>query len=402
MEYQEIIRSSIVALRSNMLRTGLTMLGIIIGIGSVIMIASIGQSAVAFVTTELSSFGTNYFQINPGADSFSSIGGGIDDPLTIKDVEAIEDADLENVDSVAPIGYTSRFVTANEKQTSILIYGLTESGQNLLKPGVVYGNLLSDADMNSRVIVLGIDAVEKLFGEDVNPVGESIRIGDARYKIIGVTKNDGALFGSFFNSSGVVPLQLLSDEIRGDDDLAEIDVSVKTTDYMNQTMEEVETVLRDYRNIDDGEESTFNMTSFTESLETVNTITSLLTTLIAGISSISLVVGGVGVMNIMLVSVTERTKEIGLLKSIGAKDTDILNQFLIEAIVMSLIGGIIGIVLGILGALGVSAIVGIPFVLSIPWIIIAVVASTLVGIAFGLYPARRAAALSPIDALRYE
>lgn len=402
MEYQEIIRSAIVSLRSNLLRTGLTMLGIIIGIGSVIMIASIGQSAIAFVTNELSSFGTNYFQITPGGDVFSAAGGASQDPITLKDAEAIEDAKIANVESVAPIGYASRIISANEEQVSVFVYGITETGQSMLQPDLVYGELLTDADSNDRVMVLGIDSVEELFGEGINPVGESVRIDEARFRIIGVTKSDSALMGRFFNSAAIIPLEILSSDIRGDEELAEIDISVTNTDYLNQTMQDVEFFMRDRKNIDEDEDSNFTLTSFQESLDTVNTITGLLTTLIAGISSISLVVGGVGVMNIMLVAVTERTKEIGLLKSIGAKESDILTQFLIESVVMSLIGGIIGILLGISGAFLVSVIVNIPFVLSIPWIIIAVVASTLVGIVFGLYPARRAAGLSPIDALRYE
>lgn len=402
MEYQEIIKSAIISLKSNVMRTSLTMLGIIIGIGSVIMIASIGQSAIAFVNNELSAFGTNYFQITPGSDLFGSFGGASEDPITLEDAEAIEDAGIDNIISVAPIGYANRTVSANEEQVSVFVYGITETGQTLLGPELVYGNLLTDADSNDRVIVMGIDAVEELFGEGVNPVGESVRIDNTRFRIIGVTKSDSAIAGSFFNSGVIVPLEILSDDIRGDEELAEIDVSVENTDFLNQTMSDVEYFLRERKNIEDGEDNSFTLTSFQESLDTVNTITGLLTTLIAGISSISLIVGGVGVMNIMLVSVTERTKEIGLLKSIGAKESDILTQFLIEAIVMSLIGGIIGILLGIFGAFAVSVVANIPFILSIPWIIIAVVASTLVGIIFGLYPARRAAELSPIDALRYE
>ncbi len=384
------------------MRTSLTMLGIIIGIGSVIMIASIGQSAIAFVTNELSSFGTDYFQITPGGDLFSAAGGASQDPIILEDAEAIEDADISNIESVAPIGYTSRFISANEEQVNVFVYGITQTGQNMLKPELVYGELLTDANSNDRVLILGIDSSEELFGEGINPVGESVRIDDARFKVIGVTKSDSALMGRFFNSAAIIPLEVLSEDIRGDKELAEIDISVEDTSYLNQTMQDVEFFMRERKNIDDDEDNNFTLTSFQESLDTVNTITGLLTTLIAGISSISLVVGGVGVMNIMLVSVTERTKEIGLLKSIGAKQNDILTQFLIEAVVMTVIGGIIGIILGILGAYGVSAVVGIPFVLSISWIIIAVVASTLVGIIFGLYPARRAAALSPIDALRYE
>jgi len=402
MEYQEIIRSSIIALKTNALRTGLTMLGIIIGISSVILIASVGQGAVAFITNELSSFGTNYFQIAPGANIMSTLGGATGNPLTLEESNAIEAAGIENIESVAPIGLASRAVSANDKETSVLIYGVTETGQSMLKPELIFGELLTDADNGSRVVVMGVDTAKDLFGEGINPVGESVRIDGVRFRVIGVTKSSGMLTGGFFNSALVVPLEVLSDQIRGDNELVEIDVSVFNTDYINQTMDDVEVFLRDRRNIGKGEDSDFNMTSFLESLSIVNTVTTLLTTLIAGVSSISLIVGGVGVMNIMLVSVTERTREIGLLKAIGAKENDILIQFLIESVVMSLFGGIIGILLGVGGAYIVSLVAPIPFVLSVFWIVIAMVVSTIVGVVFGLYPARRAASLAPIDALRYE
>jgi putative ABC transport system permease protein len=184
--------------------------------------------------------------------------------------------------------------------------------------------------------------------------------------------------------------------------LWEIDISVKNEDYINETIADVEEFMRNRHNLADGEENDFNIHSFLDVLGTVQTITTLLTTLIAGISSISLVVGGVGVMNIMLVSVTERTKEIGLLKAIGAKQKDILKQFLLESIVMAMMGGFVGIIFGIVGAFLISISFGIPFVLSVPWILLAVGMSSLVGVIFGLYPAKRASKLSPIDALRYE
>jgi len=402
MEYHEIINSSLSALRMNKLRTGLTMLGIIIGISSVILIASVGQGAVAFISNELSSFGSNYFQIAPGADMFGSIAGASGEALTLKDSDAIENSGIENIESVAPIGFSSRVVQSAEKEKSALIYGLTEQGQIMLKPDLVYGELLSDSETNSRVAILGKDVLKDLFGENINPVGESIRIDGIRFRVIGVSKSESKLAGSFLNSSVIVPLQVLNDQIKGDDELWEIDVSVKDMNYLNQTMDDVQSFLRERRGLSEGETSNFNMVSLKDSLDTINTITSLLTLLIAGISSISLVVGGVGVMNIMLVSVTERTKEIGLLKSIGAKDKDILMQFLIESVVMSLIGGSIGIFIGISGAFLISIAANIPFILSIEWITLAVIASTLVGVVFGLYPARRAAKLSPIDALRYE
>ncbi len=402
MEFQEIVRSSLTALRANKMRTGLTMLGIIIGISSVILIASVGQGAVAFISNELSTFGANYFQIAPGADLFGSVAGASGEPLTLKDSDAILNSGIDNIESVAPISFTSRLVSSSDKEKSVLVYGLTEAGQDMLKPEIVYGEILTEGESGSRVAILGTDVAKDLFGENISPVGESVKIEGIRFRVIGVSKSQSKLAGSFLNSSVVIPLEILNNQIKGDDELWEIDVSVKDMNYLNQTMDDVEAFMRERRGLGEGEVNDFNLTSLKDSLDVINTVTNMLTLLIAGISSISLIVGGVGVMNIMLVSVTERTKEIGLLKSIGAKDKDILTQFLIESVVMSLIGGMIGILIGIGLALLISIAAGIPFILSFVWISLAVLASTLVGIVFGLYPARRAARLSPIDALRYE
>jgi putative ABC transport system permease protein len=217
-----------------------------------------------------------------------------------------------------------------------------------------------------------------------------------------VTESSSALAGSVLNNAVYVPINVAFNEIIGEERIQEIDVSVHDTEQINQTIEDVELLLRDRHDLDEGDESDFQIQSAQDILTTVQTITGLLTTMIAAISGISLLVGGVGVMNIMLVSVTERTKEIGLLKAVGAKEKDILTQFLVEAVVMSLSGGIVGIILGVGGAFLVSLVANIPFVIDIVAIIIAVGVSTLVGIVFGLYPARRAARLSPIEALRYE
>ncbi len=402
MEYRELFLSAIATLRSNLVRTVLTMLGIIIGTSAVILIASIGASSIAFITRELSQFGTNYFQIAPGANFMAAFGGGSGEPLTIEDSDAIRDAQIPNIETVAPIGFASRPVSANDVNKTYLVYGLTPEAQVMLKPTILYGRDIADEDEGSKVIVLGIDVSEDLFGNDTDPVGAAVTIDDAKYRVIGVTKSSGSFMGGFFNSAVIVPLNIMMREIRGDEELTEIDISVTDTEILDETMEEVTQFLRVRRNIKDGDENDFTLTSFKESLGIIETVTGLLTALIAGVSAISLVVGGVGVMNIMLVSVAERTREIGLLKSIGARDEDILAQFLIESVVITVSGGMIGIFLGISGSLLIATVAGLPRVVSFPWIVIAVVISTLVGVVFGLYPARRASRLSPIDALRHE
>jgi putative ABC transport system permease protein len=403
MDYREIIWTSLGALRSNLLRTALTMIGIVIGITSVILIVSIGQGAVAFITNELASFGTDYFQINPGQNQISSFAGS--KTLTLEDVEAIRrDPSLTNVSRVAPVAIVSKVVIANGEEESMTITGATHEAFEIFRPDMLYGEFLSaESDASSeRVAVIGRDAAVTFFGENTDPVGEKIRIDNTPFRVIGVASSSSALAGSILNNTIYVPINIVFNQLIGEENIQEIDVSVHDTEQMNQTIEDVKMLLRDRHKISEGEEDDFRIASAQDILTSVQTITGLLTTMIAAISAISLVVGGVGVMNIMLVSVTERTKEIGLLKAIGAKEKDILMQFLIEAIVMTLFGGIIGILLGIAGAFVASTAVHIPFVISIPAVLIAVGVSTLVGLVFGLYPAKRAAKLSPIDALRYE
>lgn len=401
MELKETLRSALDALKIQPLRFLLTMLGIIIGITAVIIISSVGQGVVAYITNELNSFGTNFFQINPGTNLVATMTGG-GEPITTEDVDAIKAANIPNVQTIMAFSVTSRVVSTDLDSFTTNIYGLTPEAMDLLKPEIVYGEFISEDDANSRVAVIGTDVVKELYGEGVNPVGESVKIGDIRFNIIGVSKSGGTLFGSYFNNAINIPLKTLQNQITGRDEIVEIDVGVYDTKYISETMNEVEWVLKNHRNIADDEDNDFVITDFTTALNTFETITNLLTLFVTGISGISLVVGGVGVMNIMLVSVTERTKEIGLLKSIGAKRRDILTQFLIESSVMTTLGGLIGILIGLIATYLISLTAKIPFTPNLLWLFISVAISSLVGIVFGLYPAIKASKLHPIDALRFE
>lgn len=403
MEYKETILQAFLSLRRNVLRTYLTMLGIVIGITSVILIYSIGQGAVAFITNEFSQFGTDYFQINPGTSQISSFAGS--QALTFEDLEAIEnDSSLTNVKAVAPFAMASFPVSANDQEKELLIYGTTSESVDILKPEIIDGEYITEEEeqADERIVVMGKEAALDFFGEDSSPVGETIRINNRTFRVIGMVESSSVLAGGFINNALFIPIDVVTKQLLGKEVLQEIDVSVHDPDTINQTIDDVEQLLRDRHDLSENEENDFRIASAQDILTTVQTITSLLTVMIVAISGISLIVGGVGVMNIMLVSVTERTKEIGLLKAIGAKQKDILTQFLIEAMVMTLTGGLIGIVLGVAGSFIVSLAFKIPFVFSVPAVLVAVGVSSLVGIIFGLYPARRAARLSPIDALRYE
>lgn len=404
MDINELFLSALQSLKTNSLRTLLTMLGIVIGISSVILIFSIGQGAVAYVNHELSMFGTNFFQINPGNNAISSIMGSMK-TITVDDVDAIrKDTSLTNIDSVGAFVTTTTTVTANNIDRAYLIYGMSPEIIDLLKPKMTEGEFYTPEDNleSQRVAVLGKQVKEAFFGTEAQAIGEKIKIGQRTFKVVGVASSGSVLFGSFFDSAIFIPLNVALHQMEGNLSIREVDVSVKNTALMNDTINQVTELLRDRHNLKAGEENDFITASAEDALSTVETITNVLTLIISAIGAISLVVGGVGVMNIMLVSVTERTREIGLLKAIGAQEKDILTQFLIEAVVMTGIGGILGIVLGIFGAGIVSLIVGIPLVVNPVSIIVAVAVSMLVGIAFGLYPAQRAARLSPIDALRYE
>lgn len=404
MNPQELLLSSLTSLRNNGMRTFLTMLGIIIGIASVILIYAIGQGAVKYVNNELSTFGVNFFQVNPGSDIISTLAGQ-SASITLDDVDAIaKDSSITNIKSVGAFATTSTTISANDNEKNMMIYGMSPEVGDMLKPVMNYGSFLTkEHELNSeRVVVIGKMASESFFGKNTNPVGERIKIDNKIFKVIGVVSTGSALFGSFFDNAMFTPLKTALHQITGASRIREVDITVNDPDLLNQTINQVSDLLRERHNLKDNEASDFMVASLSDTLSITERITNILTTIIIAISAISLVVGGVGVMNIMLVSVTERTKEIGLLKAIGAQEKDILYQFLIESMVMTGIGGILGILFGIIGAALITYAFGLPLVISPIAIIIAFNVSMLVGISFGLYPARRAAKLAPIDALRYE
>jgi putative ABC transport system permease protein len=409
MNYSELVSSAIAALRGNLLRTLLTMLGIIIGIASVILIISLGQGATASISGQLSSFGTNTIFISPGSDDGGGPGaqqGRADaDSLKLSDAKALGDKTrIQNISAVSAVVSMQTQAIANGQTINTSVQGVGSDYAAIQSLEVSQGEFFSKEDELglSRVAVIGSKVVKDLFGEGAEPVGESIKIDNRSFRIVGVLLEKDTSAFSDPNKAVYIPVNTAMKILLGQDYVSSISIQAENGDLVNQTVNDITNLLIEEHDISEGQTKDFTVESSQQALETVGSVTSLLTTLLAGIAGISLIVGGIGIMNIMLVTVTERTREIGLLKSIGARDKDILTQFLIEAIVLTLVGGMIGMVLGIGLSFIISTYIKIPFVISSTAILLAVGVSSIVGIIFGYYPAQRAAKLSPIDALRHE
>jgi putative ABC transport system permease protein len=403
MNYLQLFRSALTALRSNIMRTALTMLGIIIGISSVILITTLAQGATSSITSQISSLGTNLIFIVPGTQSRGPVQGtGNIKTLTYTDAQAI--AKLPHVTETSAVVTTRAQVIANGQNTNISISGVQEAYQALQSITMEHGSFIeqSDEDSLSRVAVLGPQVVTDLFGEGADPTGQSIQIGSKFFRVVGVTQAKGGSGFSNPDDTVYVPVTTAMTILLGQNYVSVIEANTDDPNQVTTVNDAIKELLINRHNIAEGQLPDFTTQSSQSALDTVNTITGLLTAMLAGIAGISLVVGGIGIMNIMLVTVTERTKEIGLLKAIGAKRKDILTQFLIEAVVLTLSGGAVGIVVGLSLGYVVAQIIHIPYIVSLSSIALAVGVSTTVGVIFGIYPAQRAAKLSPIDALRYE
>ncbi len=407
MNYSELVSSAITALRGNLLRTLLTMLGIIIGIASVILIISLGEGATASISGQLSSFGTNTIFVSPGSNGPGQGGPqqSNTDALKLGDAEAIADKTrIQNISAVSAVVSKPTQASANGQTINANVQGVGADYASIQSLEIGQGEFFTKDDELglSRVAVLGSEVVTDLFGEGAEPVGETVKIDNRSFRIVGVLQEKDSSAFSNPNTGIYIPVNTAMKILLGQDYVSSIMIQAENGELVEQTVNDITNLLLDEHDIVEGETKDFSVNSSQQALETVGSVTGLLTSLLAGIAGISLVVGGIGIMNIMLVTVTERTKEIGLLKSIGARDKDILTQFLIEAIVLTLVGGAIGMTLGIALSFVISSFINIPFVISFSAIALAVGVSSGVGLLFGYYPAQRAAKLSPIEALRYE
>lgn len=407
MKIRDILLETFIALKSNKARTGLTMLGIIIGIASVITMTAIGNGAKQQVTESIESIGANLVTVSPGA--MRSFGGpqgqrGSAKTLTLEDADAISES-VSHVSSVVKVVSSQQQLVFSGNNTNTSIVGTEPNYSIVRNVELREGDFLSDQNVEktSKVVVLGSTVKDDLFGENAsNVVGEMIRISGTEYKIIGVALSKGGTGPMSSDDTVYIPYTTAQRYLTGNKYLSNIYISTESSDYSSLVQSDVETLLRKRHKIAENGTDDFTTSNQADMIETVSEVIGTFTTFLAAVAAISLIVGGIGIMNMMLTTVTERTREIGLRKAIGAKRKDINSQFLIEATMLTLTGGVIGVILGW----------GISFVLnyfevvntqvSIGSVFLSFGVSALIGITFGYYPAHRAANLNPIDALRYE
>ncbi|MCK9419522.1 MAG: ABC transporter permease [Nitrospirae bacterium] len=402
MNFIETFRVAFEAILSNKVRSGLTMLGVIIGVMAVILLVSIGEGAQVYITKELTGLGTNLLIITPGKTStrggFHPPSAGTVRKLTYDDSLALRRRAWLLTDAVPLVFGTGKIKYRNMGRDTMVI-GTTPEFQRVRNLFVDTGNYISQGDVDSKakIIVLGTKVKEELFGAE-NPLGKVVTLSDARYRVVGVMLKKGTSLGMDIDDIVYVPVTS-GQELFDTDSLFEIIASTPRSEDVERTIAQIrEILIKRHAHKED-----FTIQTQGAMLETMNTILGVLTAVLGGIAGISLVVGGIGIMNIMLVSVRERTREIGIRKALGARNRDIMAQFMIEAITLSGAGGVIGILLGVGIALLIPLFVTVlPTSVSAWSIIMAFTFSAAVGVFFGVYPARRAALQDPIQALRYE
>jgi len=403
----DLFKETSAALLVNKARTGLTMLGIIIGIGSVIAMVSIGQGVQGTIESSIQSLGSNLIIVMPGAQRGAGVqvssGRGSSQTLTLADADAVQQQILL-AQAVAPEVSGRYQITARGTNTNTQVIGTAAAYSVVRNVEIDTGSFIDDQQVRSlsKVAVLGPTARDDLFGQDVDPTGQTIRIKGVIFKVVGVTKAKGG--SGFSNPDDViyVPISTAQRFLTGHEYVSDINVQAVDQQSMTDTQAQITSLLLDRHHISDPTLADFSTLNQADIIATASSITDTLTIFLGAVAGISLIVGGIGIMNMMLTTVTERTREIGLRKAIGAKSRDINLQFLAEAVMLTFTGGIIGVILGWVLSLLVSRFGGIATSISLFSILLAFGVSAAIGIGFGYYPARRAAGLNPIEALRYE
>ena len=396
------------AMSANRLRTFLTMLGMVIGVGAVVLMMAIGEGAQQSIKRSIDSMGSNLFVILSGSSSSSGSrsASGSSSTLNMNDATAI--GDLDDINAFAPISVGNAQIIYAGNNSNSAIVGTTPSYFSIRRWDVESGELFSDSDIRSanRVALVGKTVVENLFGDEIDPIGKTIRIKKSPFTILGVLESKGQSFdGRDQDDTIIVPIttaqrKLFGNQIPGS--VRMIMAQAKSEKYMGVAEEAISDLVRQRHNIRENAESDFSIRNLTAMAKTASDTAKTMSMLLGAIASISLLVGGIGIMNIMLVSVTERTREIGIRMAIGAREKDILLQFLLEACVISIVGCVIGVGLGLGGAMLVKKMVGAEILISMQSIVLAFSVAASVGVFFGYYPASKAAKLHPIEALRYQ
>ncbi len=388
--------------RRNTMRSALTTLGIVIGVASVIAMVTLGRGATAKITADIANMGTNLLIVSPGAERRGPT-SVVAKALEIDDARAIT-REATAVADVAPAANRSALVVYGNRNWSTLIIGSTNSYFSIRGYVVSAGTTFSEAELQggTPVCVLGATVRRELFGAQ-DPLGASVRVGAVSCTITGVLESKGqSTFGQDQDDFVLMPLAALQRRLAGNTDVAWIYVSAVSDKATDKAKSQIESLMRERRRIASGQSDDFSVQDMKEISKTLGSVTGALTALLGAIAGVSLLVGGIGIMNIMLVSVTERTREIGIRLAIGARGREVLLQFLIEAVTLSAMGGIFGMILGLGGSFAATRALGIPFTVSADILVIALVFSGSVGVGFGFFPARKAARLDPIEALRHE